>query len=50
MNSIVIRLILGYNFQYLPLGLKPIGIIPYTHLPFEVIELFDPKSFSEEAG
>ena len=50
MNSIIIRLILGYNFQQLLLGLKPIGVVFYTNLSVEVIELFDPKSFGEGVG
>ena len=35
MNSIVTRLILGYNSQQLSLGLKSIRIVSYTHLLFE---------------
>ena len=50
MNSIVTRLILGHNFQQLPLGLKSIGAVSYTHISFEVIELFDLESFSEGIG
>ena len=49
-NSIVTQLVLGYSFQQLPLVLKPIGTVSYPHLSFEVIELFDPESFSEGVG
>ena len=49
-DSIIIRLILGHNFQQLPLGLKLIRVVFYTHLLFEIIELFDLKSFSEGVG
>ena len=47
MNSIIIRLILGYNSQQLSVELKSIGIVSYIHLSFEIIELFDLESFSE---